>query len=443
MSTPAPGSIDPTGLVRADGVEARAYVDRDVFEAEMARIYEQCWVYVGHTTEIPERGDYKTAHIGLQPVIMARGDDGTVRVLLNRCRHRGATVCQDAAGNSSFFRCHYHGWTYKNTGALAGVTLPDGYARCDFEVKSLSLTEARRCEEYRGFVFASLEGDVEPLEEYLGVATAYIDRFLDNDPGYPVVIRRGVSHRYRFGANWKLQMENTVDGYHPGFTHRSFFDLMAEQTGKKANPYFKRGESPIRSKALVNGHAALDFGSGRSANEFGDTFYERVRAAPGAEAILSAFESELGEDVARKELNQLIATGLNVAIFPNLGLIQSQIRVIRPISVDETEVTLYATELEGADPRVNYLRRRAQEVFFGPAGFGGPDDVEMFRRCQVGLNARSGGWTVLARGFDPEVDEEAGSEGDFAAENAQRGQYRQWIRLMSAGRPEDRQEVER
>lgn len=426
------GDLDPAMFVRADGVHSAVYTDPDIFAEEMRRIYESTWVYVGHASEIPERGDYRSTWIGLQPVIMARGDDGLVRVMLNRCRHRGATICQDDAGNSSFFRCHYHGWTYRNNGELAGVTLPDGYDRCGFDVKSLSLLGAARCEDYRGFVFASLSDDVADLTEHLGPVTDYIDRFLDTGTGAELQVRRVVRHRYRFKANWKLQMENTVDGYHPGFTHRSFFDLMATQTGKKANPYFKRGASPIRSKAFRNGHSALDFGAGRSAEEFGDTFYERVREAPGAADILADFEAEMGSDVARKHLNRLIATGLNVAIFPNLGLIQSQIRVIRPIAADETEVTLYATELAGVDPRVNYLRRRAQEVFFGPAGLGGPDDVEMFRRCQSGLNASSVGWTVLARGFDPDTPETEGSEGDFAAENAQRGQYREWLRLMEA-----------
>ncbi len=427
-----PASFDVESYVSPTGVHSDAYTDPEVFRLEMERIFESGWIYIGHESEVPEKGDYRTTFMGRQPVIFARGDDGAVRLMLNRCRHRGATVCQDQAGNSTFFRCHYHGWTYKNTGELAGVTLPDGYAACGFDVKTLSLAAAPRCESYRGFVFGSLSPEVEPVEEYLGPATAYIDRFVDSGSGLGVRVRRGVQHRYRFQANWKLQMENTVDGYHPGFTHRSFFDMMADQTGKRANPYFKRGESPIRSKALRNGHAALDFGAGRSAEEFGDTFYERVRNAPGAAAILEAFESELGGEVARKELNRVIATGLNVAIFPNLGLIQSQIRVTRPISVDQTEVTLYPTELVGADPRVNYLRRRAQEVFFGPAGLGGPDDVEMFRRCQVGLSAGAVGWTVLARGYDSEIEEGDGSEGDFSAENAQRAQYRQWRRLMAA-----------
>ncbi len=425
-------TFDPARYVRPDAVHSDAYTDEEVFRLEMGRIFEAGWVYVGHETEVPEKGDYRTTFIGRQPVIFARGDDGTIRLLLNRCRHRGATVCQDLAGNSTFFRCHYHGWTYKNTGELAGVTLPDGYAACGFDVKSLALRAAPRCESYRGFVFGSLAPELEPLDEYLGPAAGYIDRFVDSASGAGVQVRRGVTHRYRFRANWKLQMENTVDGYHPGFTHRSFFDMMSDQTGKRANPYFKRGESPIRSKALRNGHAALDFGAGRSAEEFGDTFYERVRNAPGAEDIFAEFRRELGAEVAQKELNRLIATGLNVAIFPNLGLIQSQIRVIRPIAVDETEVALYPTEVVGADPRMNYLRRRAQEVFFGPAGMGGPDDVEMFRRCQVGMAAGAVGWTVLARGYDPSVEESDGSEGDFAAENAQRAQYRQWVRKMSA-----------
>src|SRR5262249_22153766 len=70
-------------------IDPRVYDDPDIFAAEMAQIFERCWVYVGHESEVPEPGDYRTSTIGLQPVIFSRGMDGALRVLLNACRHRG------------------------------------------------------------------------------------------------------------------------------------------------------------------------------------------------------------------------------------------------------------------------------------------------------------------------------------------------------------------
>ena len=94
------------------------YTDADVFAAEMDRIFGATWVYVAHESEIPARGDHKTASIGSTPVIVARDDVGTVRVLLNRCRHRGSLVCREERGNGRSFQCPYHGWVYANDGRL-------------------------------------------------------------------------------------------------------------------------------------------------------------------------------------------------------------------------------------------------------------------------------------------------------------------------------------
>ena len=92
-------------LVKDDRVSGRVYYDPAVFEEELAKIWYRDWIYVAHESEIPEPGDYVTRRIGLQPVIVSRDEDGAVHLLLNRCMHRGNTVCQSERGNAHAFRC--------------------------------------------------------------------------------------------------------------------------------------------------------------------------------------------------------------------------------------------------------------------------------------------------------------------------------------------------
>ena len=114
--------VAPDDLVMVDDnrfrVHTRAYVDPAVFALEMRRIFSTSWVYLAHSSELPNPGDYKTTHMGLQPVIVSRGDDGDVNVMMNRCVHRGAVVCREKKGSANFFRCPYHGWVYGSDGTL-------------------------------------------------------------------------------------------------------------------------------------------------------------------------------------------------------------------------------------------------------------------------------------------------------------------------------------
>src|SRR6266571_8044745 len=97
----------------------------------MDRIFTRGWVFVGHASEIPRPGDYVTRTLGTEPVIMVRGKDGAVSVLVNRCMHRGTLVCPADRGNARTFSCPYHGWTYDTSGELLGVPYPGGYSAFD------------------------------------------------------------------------------------------------------------------------------------------------------------------------------------------------------------------------------------------------------------------------------------------------------------------------
>lgn len=107
--------------VDAGLVSARIFVDEDIYQQELERIFARSWLFVAHESEVPRPGTFVTRSMGEDPVIVWRGADGQVRVLLNVCRHRGRRVCGEDLGQAAQFRCPYHGWTYNSQGELVGV----------------------------------------------------------------------------------------------------------------------------------------------------------------------------------------------------------------------------------------------------------------------------------------------------------------------------------
>jgi phenylpropionate dioxygenase-like ring-hydroxylating dioxygenase large terminal subunit len=417
--------LHPETLVRDDGVRREIYRDPAVFALEMERIFKRTWVYMAHESELAASGDYLTLRIGAEPVVLARGEDDEVRVLVNRCMHRGAIVCERAAGNAKSFRCQYHGWTYRNDGQLVGVPYPE---RQGPDVRDrLGLIALPRVESYRGLIFASFNPDVPPLAEYLGAgAIGYIDRFLDQCLGLPLVAHRQ-AHRVAMGANWKLQLENGMDGYHGGFTHRSFFELMQRRLGTSVR--YASGLPTATSRAFRNGHCAID-----PETTSRKPLMNRVATLPEAEERLALLRAEVGDDKYEDFVGGITGAGINVGIYPNLQLIGIHIRRIDPVSVDRTVVSVRPLLVDGAPEQVNWLRLRYHELFYGPAGFGQPDDFEMFERVEAALGDTQDGWFRFERGHGDEqaVDDGDTTLGNVSDETPQRGQYRQWKALMTA-----------
>jgi phenylpropionate dioxygenase-like ring-hydroxylating dioxygenase large terminal subunit len=418
-------------LVEQDHVSREIYTDARLFQLEMERIFRNTWVYVGHESQVRHPGDYVTTSLGTAPVILARDEDGELHLLYNRCIHRGATVCQDRRGNANFFRCHYHGWTYRNNGSLTGVPFPRGYGDRIEELKSQGLERVPHLGSHRGFIFAHAGEPARSLSDHLEPADSYLERFTDSVPGGVQLAEP--PYRYSYEGNWKYQLENAVDGYHPALVHRSFMKVMGQRTGSERNPY-KSEEGPVRVKALPHGHAVLDLMKARTMSardeDYGDSYLERARMAPGGDALIRELQESLGEEEAARALENV--NDFNLAIFPNLMIIQSQIRVLYPVSPSRTELQAWATVGEQAHPLVNQLRLRMQEVFNGPAGFGSPDDLEMFDRCQVGLTAGDVARVPLWRGLDREEVEDDVTIGRGSDETPLRGQYKEWAHLMGS-----------
>ncbi|MCW5747808.1 MAG: Rieske 2Fe-2S domain-containing protein, partial [Alphaproteobacteria bacterium] len=150
------------------------YQDASVFDDEQKRIFEgPTWNFVGLEADIPNRGDYRTSHVGAMPVIVVRDADGGINAFENRCTHRGALIAFDDGGNvQNNFRCIYHAWSYDLAGNLKGIAFEHGINGQGGMARDIrrdghgprKLRTTTLC----GLVFATLSAETPPIEDYLG-----------------------------------------------------------------------------------------------------------------------------------------------------------------------------------------------------------------------------------------------------------------------------------
>jgi fatty-acyl-CoA synthase len=407
-------------LIATDGVHGSLYTDPAVYQAELERIWYRTWVFVGHESEVPEAGDYVLKSIGPQSVIMSRDKAGRIHLLLNRCTHRGNLVCDAERGNSSAFRCPYHGWTFSNAGALLGYPFSSGYGGRELKAE-LGLGRVPRIDSYQGFVFGSFAEEGPTLAEHLGAAAEAFDRLVQLSPEGKVALTAGwLKHKVK--ANWKMLLENETDGYHPQFVHASIFSVAGSGIGDLY------GEKSLAvSRDLGGGHTENDLRPefrrlGRPLGWFGTT-PERL---PDYVARMRQAYGEAAEEI-------LVDGSPHVMVFPNLFIAEIQLFVIQPLAVDETVQHVTAVQLQGA-PDMN--RRMLQQTIgsVGPAGLLLADDSEIYERNQRGVQALRPEWLVLKRGLHRErLDENGHLVGDATDEVPIRAIWRHYRSLMEDG----------
>ncbi|UGS33848.1 aromatic ring-hydroxylating oxygenase subunit alpha [Capillimicrobium parvum] len=419
-------------LVLEDRVHRRIYTDQDIFTEEMTKVFGACWVYVGHASELSGANAFMTGTLGGRPIIITRDAGGDIHVLLNRCLHRGATVCRVERGRAKRFVCPYHGWSYANDGSLTGVPWPSGYAP-EFDPAKYSLGRARVAV-YRDFIFATLHPSPPAIEDHLGAARPLLDYWIDRFPGGKVTARSG-AHRMDCQSNWKLVMDNSTDGYHPAFSHRALLQ-MAQRLGEtKDMAYF--AESPddgdMYCRYLGNGHSFID--QRPNYRKPGD-YWATQRPTPGREAIEARIRAQYGEEEATRLLDLTVGSQMNLSIFPNLLIIGNQIQSLRPVAVDRTILLWQATTSEELPEELNTLRMRTQEDF---PSFGEPDDLANFGECQRGLSIPEVEWVLMNRGYGIEgrqsLDPDGGVTAPTTDETPMRGYIHHWKALMQSDTP--------
>lgn len=409
---------DYSSLVEPTRVNSRVYYDEAVFREELEKIWHRTWVYVGHTSEIPNDNDYATKSIGPTPVLMLRDKDGEVRLLLNKCPHRGNQLCAYQKGNRTTFTCPYHSWTFSNRGDLIGFAYADGYAGLSRE--GVGLGKVPRVAIYRGFVFGSFAEEGPSLEEHLGGAKASIDQLLDNSPVGELELTAGfLQHRTK--ANWKFMLENETDGYHPAFVHGSVFQVADSGIGDLYGP-----KSTALTRDYGNGHTEFDLRPewrrvGKPLGWFG-TNESRL---PGyVKAMTEAYGAERAREI-------MIDGSPHTMIFPNLFIAEIQLFVLQPVAVDETIQHVTALQFKGA-PDFNRRLRQQTMGSVGPAGLLLADDTEMYERNHRGAAIRDPEWLTLVRGLHRERRDENGfTVGHSTDEVPQRGIWRHYLDVMA------------
>ena len=366
------------------------FTDPELFELEMKHIFEGNWIYMAHESQIPNKNDYFTTYMGRQPVVITRDRAGELNAFINACSHRGAMLCRHKRNNKSTFTCPFHGWTFNNSGKLLKVKDPDGAGYPDQFNKdgSHDLTKVARFENYRGFLFGSLNPDVPALSEHLGEATKIIDMIVDQSPGGMEVLRG--SSTYVYDGNWKLQTENGADGYHVSAVHwnyaattnrRKELDAVDDVRAMSAGNWAKQGGGFY---SFENGHLLLW------------TNWSNPEDRPNWER-----RHELAATFGQARADWMVQRSRNLCLYPNVYLMDqfsSQIRTYRPIAVDRTEVTIYCIAPKGEAPEQRTHRIRQYEDFFNASGMATPDDLEEFRACQIGYMGAAAAWNDLSRG---------------------------------------------
>ena len=362
------------------------FTDPDLFEIEMKHIFEGNWVYLAHESQIAGVNDWFSTWAGRVPVIITRDKAGELNALINACSHRGASLCRRRRGNSRVFVCPFHGWSFTNDGKLlkAKDESTGAYPESFNTDGSHDLKKLARFGNYRGFLFGSLDPDVMPLEDYLGETKVIIDQIVDQAPAGIEVLAGNSS--YTFEGNWKLQMENGCDGYHVSSVHYNYARTMS----RRAEGGTKAVDADGWSKAV----------SGIYGFDNGHILLWTTVLNPEVRPVWDQRE-ELEQRLGKERAGFIVGQSRNLALYPNVFLMDqfsTQIRVVRPLAVDRTEVTIYCFGPRGESADLRATRIRQYEDFFNVSGMGTPDDLEEFRTCQSTYAGAGDLWNDLSRG---------------------------------------------
>jgi choline monooxygenase len=225
-------------------LEPNLYLEPEIVRLEQEAIFERTWQLAGHVADLAEPGSYITTDVVDQPVLVVRDHDGEIRAFRNVCRHRGSRLLAGSGQCGKAIRCLYHGWTYKLDGRLIGV--PEGREIPDLEKPRLGLHQVR-AEVFCGLIFVNLDLGAAPLGERLGGLAERLARY-----DLPNLTRFGTGGDVQ-PANWKVVVENYIEGYHIPIAHPSLMRLLDYQRyDVEVHDDWVWFEAPMRDKPSDN-----------------------------------------------------------------------------------------------------------------------------------------------------------------------------------------------
>lgn len=402
-------------------VSRKIFSDPQIYELELKNIFSKVWLYVAHESQIKHEGDYITTYMGNEPIIVCRDHSNKIRVFLNSCRHRGMRICRSEAGNTSFFRCPYHGWTYSNDGRLVGVPR---YKTAYFEElpkEKWGLYEAKHIVNFHGMIWATWNENPPSFDGFLGDMKFYLDllfeRYEDN-----VEVYRG-TQKWIIQTNWKFPADNFAgDSYHASSAHQSAVEL-----GLRA-PY-SDNDFEIN---IPGGH-----GFGGQKGGMGKAIITSKTHVERTEKNIEVLANKYGEFV-----KEIMPMG-HVGIFPNFSILDlwnyTTFRIWHPIGPTTTMVESGIFVYSDLDEKEKTKIFQRYIFEFGPGGIFEQDDAEIWHECtlsslgmisrelefnyQAGLNHDESAEKIFGKGAK-------GRAGTPFSEINQRDFYRTWLSYM-------------
>jgi phenylpropionate dioxygenase-like ring-hydroxylating dioxygenase large terminal subunit len=431
----------PDGLVFADlideerrRVDLRVLADEDLHQLDLEYIFARAWVMLAHESELPTPGSFVTRWIGSDSVIVSRDSTGSFNVMLNACAHRGMPLCRTDRGDSSQFKCPYHGWVFNNKGSfLAAPFEKEMYG--DMDKPSLGLKRAR-VGTYAGVIFATWDEEAPELVDYLGDIAWYLDIMLSRtDSGLEVV---GAPQRFIINANWKAASEQWAgDGYHAMTLHHSLTELGLAD--------YSRGSWAIN--VCTKGHVLRcsanpkKFWGGETA---GQTLSEQLRDLPPPGTTVDMLD-QVVDHMTESQLKIMIDTPPVVGqIFPNFfvwnshgkaadGTISSITRfhTTVPRGPDTLELLSWALVERDAPQEVKDIAKRTSVLMTGISGFIEQDDAETWpamTRAAQGVIARTQTLKYIAVLGEHRPDDWGGGGSVFEGFSKDDAQWSWWVR---------------
>lgn len=419
--------ISPEEIVRINPelqsfcVARRAFADTDILAAERENIFNKCWLYLAHDSELKKPGEFLTRSVGGREILLTRDAKGELHALLNTCPHRGARVCRERNGSAKSFQCFYHGWVFGLDGALRNLPGEDGYPAGFAARASSRLQPTPKFDNYRGFLFVCFDSDAVSLPDYLGAAKEYVDLVADQSEAGMTIV--GGTQEYSIRANWKLLTENSFDGYHAATNHATYLDYLRSSTG---------GLVPVKlegvARDLGNGHGVAEY-----SGPWGRPIAQWIPAwGEDGKARLDAIYRKLAHRFGPERATRMTLTNRNLHIFPNLvinDIMAITVRTFYPTAPNAMSINAWALAPGDEAPVDRQTRLFNFLEFLGPGGFATPDDIEALEQCQAGFaNRREVGWNDISKGMGknvPSYDDEA----------QMRGFWNEWNRRMSGAKP--------
>lgn len=200
-------------LERAHALAAPFYVDPSIAERERHAVFARSWQLAARADQVSGAGDHAVAEVAGGSILVVRGADGVLRAFHNVCRHRAGPIALCDGRGARQLHCKYHGWTYTLDGQLRSA--PEMREARDFDVRGVRLP-AVRVAEWHGLVFVALDESTPALEEVLeGIA-----------PRMPSALRFARRVSYTLSCNWKVYVDNFLEGYHLPHVHPGLNKLL-------------------------------------------------------------------------------------------------------------------------------------------------------------------------------------------------------------------------